>query len=637
MSLSEIQKKLYQKEADKDLSKHEQSEYDARAAFEKAKNENFQQKGDVWEEKKPELVEEKSKAYRWGAIAIVSIIILAGILFGIYKWKEVSFSEENTIVSISGPTEIASGKLLTYEITYKNDNWITLKNPVLRISYPENFSPEDDPNFTPDSQTGGTFNLQDLGMKKEGKIIFKGKAYNPKGALVYIKADLSYSPSGFSSKFVASSQIGINVVSSPIVLEIMSPQSLSNSDALDYAISYKNIGNEDYSNIRIKTEYPLGFTFSKSNPEPSEGDNIFYIGHLSAVQEGKIEISGKLEGVNDEVKVARVYVGEFSEGEFVVHNDEKSETKIQSSVLEIHQTVNNLEKLNVDAGQLLLFKISYKNNGNIGLRDVIVTEKLDSPVIDYSKLELKKGAFDYNNKTITWKASDYPQLKFLEPGQSGEIIFNANVKNVIPIESANDKNFVISSIAKIDSPDVPTPIGSNKIVAGNKMDMKLNSKLVIDVKGYYNDSKISNSGPIPPTVNQETTYTLHWLVRNVSNDVSNVKVESTLPTGVSFTGNLYPEDAKFSYNERTNSIVWEIGNLNAGDGILNDPKELIFQIKVIPAPSQAGDKIDLINASKITARDLFTGEDISAEAKAKTTLLNEDSGLKSDAYKVNAE
>jgi len=62
------------------------------------------------------------------------------------------------------------------------------------------------------------------------------------------------------------------------------------------------------------------------------------------------------------------------------------------------------------------YVIDYKNNGNIAMEDVIITEEIDSNVLDFSKLELKGGAYDASKKIITWKASGIPGLANLAPG-----------------------------------------------------------------------------------------------------------------------------------------------------------------------------------------------------------------------------
>lgn len=623
MSLFNIKNELYKKEPDAELLRHERSEFDPVSATDNSFRKT-EMPEDAWAEKNDGLAEGNKKTIKFGLMIIGGIILTVALVIGFYKIRQSFFAEERLTVFIEGPVETKSGKLITYEIKYKNDNRADLKNAALKISFPEDFKPEENANFKTEGTMVGTFNIGDIKGYSEGQMVFNGRAYSPKGNLIKIKAELSYTPSTVSSIFTADNQLIVNILSAPITIEVMAPQNISSQDEVNYLITYKNEGTESFENIRVKVDYPERFTFSNSNPRSSESNNIWYVGNLAGGQSGKITIVGKLEGNRDEIKTVKAMIGANNNSSFVSYNEENTQTKIVSSPLVISQAVNGLNSLNANAGDVLQFEINYRNEGNIGLCDVIVTERLDSPVLDYTTLDMRGGAYDSDSKTIVWKAADYKELKNLAPGQGGVIKFSIKVKNVIPVESANDKNFVISSLAKIDSPDVPTPISMNKIISGNKMDIKLNSKLVLDVKGYYNDSNISNSGPLPPKVSEETTYTMHFILSNISNDVEGAKVETVLPTSVVMTGKIFPEGSPLEYNERMNSIVWRVGNLEAGTGVLSSRKEIAFQVKINPSPDQAGNEAPLMNESIFSARDTFTGESISARMSGKTTNLLED-------------
>lgn len=626
MGILDIEKKLYTPGEENKLPTLEGSEFNPSA-------DQAQQTGqnagtvDLWQEKKTGLSMEGRKGLKFALIGIGAIILIAGAIYGIYKYRQTSFNEEMTIVSISGSDKVESGKLLTYDIKYENKNRAVLKGAVLKVYYPDNFKPEDNANFISEGPTSGNFALGDIKGKTSSQVRFNGRVYSPKGALMSIKIELVYTPSVFNSTFIAKDQFSINVVSTPITLEITAPQNISSGDAINYLVSYKNTGAEDFENIRIKADYPGGFVFSKSDPKTSEGNNIWYIGHLAAGQEGKIAISGKLEGDRDQTKKFTAYAGTIEKDAFVSYNDEYWDTKIAASPLSIAQTVNNKEELIANAGDNLSFIITYKNEGNVGLRNVIVKEELNSSVLDYTTLNMEGGYYDSKEKTIIWKAPDYKDLKNLSPGQSGTIKFDIKIKEILPINNENDKNFIISSLAKIDSPDIPTPVEMNKIIAGNKVDIKVNTKLILEAKGFYNDQTIPNSGPIPPKVNNDTTYTIHWTIRNVSNDVKDAKVEAALPTGVSYTGKIVPENADFNYNDRTNSIVWNLGEVPAGTGISKNPKEIAFQIKIRPSAAQVGKEVDIINQAAFSAKDLFTGTDLKTTANKRTNFLEEDASL----------
>lgn len=630
MSLSDVKSKLYKKEADPDLAKHEESRYDPKIGQEKL---GTGTPGDVWGKPKIGIEPEQKKAIKKGAIAAAIVVTIIFVLTAGYLVKRAMFFPARVIVTVSGPVQAESGKPLSYEIKYKNNNWIELNNAILRVTYPENFHPDENVNFKAESLTSGVFTVGKISRGAEGRVILTGRMYSPKGALIYVGADIIYSPSKLSTQYSTHNQLGVNVVSSPIYVEVIAPLTVAGGDEVGYLVTYKNTGQQDFGGIRIKMDYPEGFTFSKSEPAALEGNNIWYVGNLAAGQEGKLTVSGKLDGNRDDIKNVRVYVGTWEDNEFISYSEETATTKVTASPVYITQTVNDLTSLNINAGQSLRFKINYRNDSTIGLKNLVVKERIDSQILDYTTLETNGGSFDEESKTITWKASDHPELKNLEPGQGGEINFAVAVKSVIPVASSNDKNFIVSSIVKIDSPDIPTPEGANKIIAGNRMDMKLNSKLVLDVKGYYADTSIPNFGPLPPKINAETTYTIRWKVLNISNDVNGAKVEAVLPTGVNMTGKIYPDDSKITYNERNNSVLWDIGNISAGSGITSSPKETSFQVKIKPSPDQFGSEPDLLQKPTLSAKDQFTGEDLVSQGEKKTTELREDESV-AGKYKV---
>ncbi|EKE10939.1 MAG: hypothetical protein ACD_15C00172G0001 [uncultured bacterium] len=635
MSLSEIKNKLYKKNLDPDLASHDESEFDSR-------NENVDSKGsggieemDTWKEVAPIPEQKKKKAFKIAAIALSSIVGILALLIIIYFVRDSLFNENRVVVSLSGPTEARSGKFLSYEVSYENKNIVSLKNAELRIIHPENFKPEESETYQNESPTVTLVKLGDLAGKSSGKIAFNGRSYAPKGTLAYLKTELTYEPSNFSSSFVSRHQLGVNVISTPMSIEILSPQDLASGDALDYQISYKNVGAEDFENIRIKVDFPDGFIFSKSEPNVSEGNDIWYIGRLSSGESGKIVISGKLQGERGVTKTFKAYVGAINQGQFVSYNEESTNTKIASSPLSIIQLVNDSINYYPNAGDKLRFEIRYKNEGDLGLKNLIITVKMDSPILDYKSIEFDKGGtYDTENNLFVWKSSDHEQLANLGPGESGSVVFSIKVKDLIPINMVQDKNFVVSSIVKIDSPDIPTPINMNKIIAGNRLDMKLNSKILMEIFGFYTEPHIGNSGPIPPVVGKETTYSIRLKAGNVSNDVTNAKIEIVLPTGVTATGKLYPGNSPVSYNERANVVTWDLGTIRSSEGILSPFREVTFQIKVNPSPNQVGKSMDIIKESVFSAKDSFTGQNLVIKSGSKNIILLEDPTIGALGWKV---
>jgi hypothetical protein len=127
-----------------------------------------------------------------------------------------------------------------------------------------------------------------------------------------------------------------------------------------------------------------------------------------------------------------------------------------------------------------------------------------------------------------------------------------------------------------------------------------------------------NSGPIPPKVEQKTTYTVVWSLSNTANNISKVQVRSSLPSWVKFMGNFSPATEDLVYNDSTKEIVWNVGSIPKGTGITETGKDVSFQVELSPSLSQLNTTPVIINSATLTGHDDFANVDV----KVNKTLLN---------------
>lgn len=592
---------------------------------------DLDQRKEIWTKEQEEKKASKKKLAKKILIVAGALAILAGIVWLALFIRRSAFSEEQVKVSLSGPDKVDSGESVNFEINYQNLNRASLENAVLYVKYSENFKPSGNLQFESEGPSTSKFNIGKIAGKKEGKVVLQGKFFGSSDALVYLEARLEYKPSTFNSTFTSAAGSSVFISSSPLFIEVSGPQNAAAGNAVSYIVAYENMGQEAFSDLKIKAEYPAGFSYAGSEPLPAESDNIWYVGNLGAGQAGQIKVNGTVNGARDEEKTAKFSIGEIgSDNNFISYGDAESTVKIIGSPILLVETINDKkENIFVNAGESLVFKINYKNTGSVSLRDVILSVEAASPVLDYSRIDTRssKGEFDSAKKIITWKSSDIPDFGMLAPNAGGEIAFSVPVKSVIPIAGAKDKNFSFSAMARMDSPDIPTPEGANKVVASNAVEVKLNSKLLAGLEGFFNDPEMENSGPLPLKVGQETTFSLHLKVGNVSNDVTDAKVTMTLASGTKWKNNFLPRDASVGFNERTNTLVWNIGSIPAGTGITSDPKEFVFQIGFVPSQNQTGNFPALLAGTVFSAKDVFTGQPLEVKLGEKNTNLTEDLGV----------
>ena len=623
MSLNDLNRELYRfDEKASSLPEHEKSQYAPTVG--NATASPFDEKVQ-WERTKKELNPFQKRVLKIAsAILLLVILVVSGFIYSAW-WQKNAFHQDRVSISFEGPDSVDSTQMVKYIVHYKNDNQVTLKNSEIQLTYAENFQPTDNVNLKFINSTSSRIFIGDIKAKSEGSVEIKGIFYAPKDAPVYLHGAINFIPSNGKTQLSMETQISVNVATAPVLLDVSGPTQATDGDKINYVIDYKNLDVRRLSNLQIRVEFPEGFQVSDAQPTASQNGNSWTIGDLDSNQGGKIKISGIVHGSDNQIKKIVVSLGQSeSNGQLALYNKREIDLQIVAPVLTIVQALDGSNNEIVNAGEVLKYVVKYHNNGTIGLRNAVVTVELQGKILDFSKITVEKGAFDGSKNIISWKASDISALSNINPNDSGQLSFSVPVKAFIPVANENDKNFIVTTIAKIDSPDIPTPINSNKIIGSNTLELKLASKVGLSTLGYYTDAQLKNYGPIPIQVGKETLFAVHWSLMNVSNDLIGGKVVSSLPAGVRWTGMLYPNNEKISYNPQTNQLLWDIGNLNAGLGVSLPSREIEFQVGITPQMNQVGQSVKLLNKSTFTAVDTFTSKEVMVESGEKDTQLNED-------------
>lgn len=569
--------------------------------------------------------------WKWYVGALI-VLVVGTLVVNFSVLRSMLFANERVAVTVNGPSDVASGAVVSYTVHWENRNTLGAKNVAVEVTLPDSFRIEKSEGFSVEGNSIRA-SVGDVGRNGSGELTLSGKFYGSKGSMSYLKANLRFAPAGLSSVYETGNQAGVTIASSPLLLESVVPLEAADGNDVDYVITYRNESDIEYSNIRLVAEYPDGFHLVQSTPSPTEKNTTWRIGNLLPGASGEVRIHGTLNGRRDEGKVLRVSLGVLQgDGAFIAYEQQERSTRMVVSPLTISQTVNGKTDLTASPGDLLEYAVSYVNSGVIGLRNVVVTVQLDATQLDMTHLSLgSQGSFDASRGTITWTAADFPGLANLGPNESGTLRFTVPVRGDLAANTGAGKRLSIRTVAKIDSPDVPTPAGANKIVASNALDVLVSSVVDFQVLGFHTDTVIPNSGPIPPKVGQETTYMLRFSLKNYLNDLSGAKVTMTLPTGVRYTGKYLPEDASLSYNDRTGQLVWDIGNLPVTD---QGSRDLSIQVAIVPGPNQTNQTPDILLSAIFEGRDTFAGKDIRIERSKKTIELMEDKGITVEGYTV---
>ena len=552
---------------------------------------------------------------------IIFLILLAGIagLVGFWNWKSNSYSKEILKLEILGPESIDLTEEFNYVVKYKNNGNIRLEEPKLIFEYPEHSLLEEGKSLR---QEIGAEELGDAIYPGEEKTIsFKARLIGKEGETLIARAELTYRPKNLKARYESSTTFTTVIKSVPLTFEFDLPSKIESGKDLKFRLNY--FSNTDYPllNLRVTAEYPSGFEFVESNPSSLEKVE-WELPPLNRAEGGRIEISGKITGEVREQKLFKAKLGIWQEGEFILLKEITKGVEIIQPALWVFQQINGSPKYLVDPGDQLHYEIFFKNVGAETLFDLSLMTTLIGDIFDFQTLKAPEGDFTLGDNSIVWDWKRVRALQFIEPGEEGKVEFWIKLKKDWEIPSLEGKTEIKNQVY----------LSQVKEEFSNKV----NSKLEISQKGFFQDEIFGNSGPIPPKVGEATTYTIIWLAKNYYNEVKNVKVKAFLPQNVKLTGKIFPEEVieKFTFDSQSREIVWNIGDLKVGNGVLNPAPNISFQVEFTPDETQRGSTPDLISEAKITGEDSWTGEDIEAISPSINTTLPDDETITEEMERV---
>lgn len=555
----------------------------------------------------------------------VFLIAVGFVCLGGWLWWQFAHSFDTSKISLEifGQERIVSGEEMNYVVRYKNNTNVDLEDAVLTFYYPEQSLPTDQNTA---KEPAGISSKKDLGKIKwgeEGQEEFKAKIFGNKDARQKFSAKLEYRPQNINSKFKNEAEFSNQIISVPLVLSFDLPEKIVSGQSINFALRYINSSDAEFSDLKIKMNFPEGFAFATSYPSAST-DGFWNIEHIGKKQEGKIMITGSLGGEQGDEKFFKADLGIEKDGQFIAYAQTIDSSLITVSPLYVEQELFDTGKTSADLGEILNYRVKYRNTTEVPIKFVSVKVKIESRAVDFSSVISQKGFFDSNQNSVIWNSSENSELKELKGKAEGEFSFSLRLKDQLPISRFSDKNFSILTSASIDSSDDPFELAGTQLKGENKFSVKINSQVAFSMKGYYDDNLIKNSGPIPPQVGQKTTYTVYWRLLNISNDLSEAEVRASLPSYVQWNGAIAPQGSEISYDSASHEIVWQIGKLSAATGILLPVKQVAFQVSLIPSSSQIGQYAELVKSAAFKGKDDFTGKQISASSLSLTTNLPDD-------------
>ncbi len=533
-------------------------------------------------------------------LVLLAVVIVGGFLY----WNsQAGWSKDTLKIEILGPEKIQAGEEMEYLIKFKNNGKVRLENLEFIFQAPERSIIEGYPD------TRVSMDLEDIYPGQEETKSFKTRLFGAQGDILSAEASLSYQPKNLKARYESKTSLTTQVDAVPLSLEFDLPLKVEQGEDTRFSLNY--FSNIDYllESLRMRIEYPDGFEFLDSKPDALDETewDIFSLGRADG---GRIEINGIINGEENEQKVFKAQLGILKNGEFWLLKETKQTVEISEPSFYISQLINNSLNYIAKAGEMLHYEVFFKNIGRKPIQKKFLFLKLEGEMFDLLSLKSTTGEFGAGDNSIIWDWKNVPDLRFLDAGEEGMVDFWVKVKE------------------KDESRKIRNPILANRITLGGTekvLETMVSAALELSQKVFFEEEFFGNTGPLPPQVGVKTTYTVLWQVRNSWNALENVKVKSVLPIGVKLTGEIFPENAKFTYDSGSREVIWNIGEVDIFQGWDESaPLTIAFQIEFAPSSSQKGKTPILFGRAEVSGEDTFTEQSVQGNAEEVNAALPDD-------------
>ena len=554
-------------------------------------------------------------------------LLLAGILFFVVSvglssmflmFGNNNISAENITISVTGPFTIGGGAVLPLQVGITNDNTVDIESATLIVEYPRGTLSAGE-----DKQELNTEHLalDTISSGETVNIPLRSTVFGEENDEKIIKVSIEYRVQGSNATFFKEADVlRFKISSSPVIIKVAGLKKVSSGQETEIELEVTSNAPTTLSEVLVKAEYPIGFDFTSSNPKPTGSQNIWLIKNLEPEETKKITITGIVVGKETDEYAINFSVGVPSERSqqtlASVFATTQTEFEIEEPFLNIALEVGGVinGEVVVEAGQRAGAQIEIENTLNDTLYDLEVEVLLDGNALSDLNVGPPNGFYDSLNNKIIWDVSNAPDLAELHPGKklrlsfalepSGDVLCTPAIKLTVNVRARRVSETEVSetllgtaqSVMKVaSSPDIRTDVG-------------------------FNSGAFSDSGLVPPVAEKSTSYTVSFMVKNGSNDITQTAVTATLPTYVTWE-NQTTGAGDISYDSVKRTVTWNVGSVDA-----NAAAFASFQIDIVPSKSQIGTTPTLVSEQRLRANDRFTGTVVRDVSPAVTTEMSPEGG-----------
>ena len=553
--------------------------------------------------------------------SIIFFFFAAAIAFyGFWRGGN-TISPQNISVEVNGPVGTGAGEEFSLDITVGNDNTLDLDSVDLLVEFPDGTRKQGN---LSESLLRYRDSLGPLAAGESASRKISLVPFGEEGEEKKITVTAEYRPKDSNAIFSKQTEYIFLINSAPVTMELSLPREVSSDQAFEITLDLASNSAAVQKNILVRAQYPFGFQFQESTPAPSFGKDAWRIGDLQSQGKRSIRIKGKLNATEQAERTFRFSVGTASiKDEKQLGTTFLSETSsilIQRPFMTLDMLVNGEQGKTFVArsGQTIRADISWGNNLSTKIADLEITAKLGGSIYNRTSVSTNEGFYDSNTNTILWDQRKSGRFAAVEPGESGTLSFGLVLLPVATTPALfKNPQMTLEVTAKgkrLDEQGI-----YQDVVSIVTKEIKVATTISLASKLFHVGGVFDNIGYMPPKAEGSTTYTVVWSLSNTSNGVADATVSAVLPSYVSWTGKINPPSEQVRYNPLGGEVVWSAGEVAAGTGVGTPPREVSFQVSMLPSLSQVGTSPVVVGEMTAKATDRFTGIEVQSNIRQAMT------------------
>lgn len=537
--------------------------------------------------------------------SLIFLLLALGYAFLSVGLRNQSISGDNIILEVDLPQAVRSAETLDLTVEVANRNRVDLEGVVLVFDFP----------IGTRSAQGGEEEVRTvrvpigtLSSGEQHEESLSVRLYGDEGETKAIDMNLEYQVPGSSSVFFTSAREEVTITNSAVILNIDAPDEVSRGQDISFTVDVVANAESPVGDVVLEMDYPFGFTFRGSSPNPASGNSVWRLGDIPKGETETIRVSGVMDGEQGQEQVIKVATGIGNTEQTSVvtpYATQDIEITIAEALLDLDMSLgrSRASLIEVSPNQDVDGSLTISNGLSSDLADIEVEVEFSGsiPVED-----VQPGSGLYSGGSIIWNQRTLDELSLLAPGDNTTVTFTFRPQ--LPRGISQSPELLVD--ARVKGEGVAEPV-EREIETSISKRVVLSSQptLTANISGGI----FGESGPRPPQAGEATTYTVSVAASDFLKAYEDLEVSLRLPANVSFL-DANPSEG-IEYNPRTGLVSWRIDEVSPGDA----PHNRLLHLEITPAESQLGSRALLLSDLTLEARDPVLEKSISVLADELST------------------